>query len=699
VSDLSKNDNLDSLSLAYKHYNQGNIKKALEIVEPLLKMDGLDAFTKIKCKILKINIYSFSTGILLGHEESLKLAEVALLECKRLDHPLLTVDAIIALSGALLDNRDHFKALPLIEEGEKILQAMEESHSARVQERLAGLLLVKGFHFVYSRRDFDSGLWHLERGLKIFKEQEHVLGMIRSYYFIGVQYMHRNMTNQATENYQRSLELARQTGNNFWFAKALNNIGIIHQEKGDLDEALNTYQQTLKLWTEQDLEGWIAHAYFRIGIVHRSKNNFDEALGHLEKSLAMRKKQGNQIAIAGVLIEIGTTYQEQFDLTRALDYYQQALAICRKKKHTGIFIYMTLFSIAHVYRFQGNYQQALEYYRECMDLGQERGIEAVVAVSLKFIGSVYREKGEFKESLEYQEQALRMVEKTGNKWQMRNLCHSLGITYHSMGNQDKARMYYQRCMVLSREMGDIIDTAEILFDTIDVSLQNDDLDTAKILLLELQELKEINKDADIIDTRYRIAKALVLKNSDRLRDKIKAQNMFQQITDEGKFSRLVITAMVNLCDLLLDELRVSGRKEIVVEVKELSNKLLGIAKNQQAYPLLIETYLLQSKLALLELNLERAQLLLTQASILADERGLVQLAEKAKNEQATLSNQLSQWEKFVEQEPPMSEIIDLTRLDELIERMVQARIYPQEDRISKYVEKAQQVVETLEKDT
>jgi hypothetical protein len=127
-------------------------------------------------------------------------------------------------------------------------------------------------------------------------------------------------------------------------------------------------------------------------------------------------------------------------------------------------------------------------------------------------------------------------------------------------------------------------------------------------------------------------------------------------------------------------LKVSGSDGAFNEVIHWSNKLFEFAKTQQSYSLLIETYLLQSQLALLELDIQKAQNLLFQAELITSEKKLGKFAQRIAEEQESLHNNLSLWEKLIGQKATMTELIELANLDDILERMLKKRIYSKKAR-------------------
>ena len=125
----------------------------------------------------------------------------------------------------------------------------------------------------------------------------------------------------------------------------------------------------------------------------------------------------------------------------------------------------------------------------------------------------------------------------------------------------------------------------------------------------------------------KLSQALWLKHTDRLKHQVSAQLILEEIVD-GEIVKqdLTVTAMLNLFELLLEEFEKSDHIDVIAELEILSNKLLGVAKAHNLYPLLIETYILKAKLELMKSSPKSSQELLSQAYLLAQEKGLKSLA-------------------------------------------------------------------------
>lgn len=193
-----------------------------------------------------------------------------------------------------------------------------------------------------------------------------------------------------------------------------------------------------------------------------------------------------------------------------------------------------------------------------------------------------------------------------------------------------------------------------------------------------------------------VEEALILKTSPRARNRGRAEVLLEIVVNDAVVDhRLTVLAIFHLCDLLLQELQVSDDVEVLNEVQNLVLRLLDLAKSQYSFSLMTQIFVLQSRLALLELDIPKAQKLLIQASTLAEEKGLQTLALKIVEEQTTLDTQIHKWEDFIKRKASMSEIIEFIRIENYIEMVVRNKLLHKEVDVLDYATKAQSVVRTF----
>ncbi|MFX0170670.1 MAG: tetratricopeptide repeat protein [Candidatus Hodarchaeota archaeon] len=453
----------------------------------------------------------------------------------------------------------------------------------------------------------------------------------------------------------------------------LKSKGIIYWYKGDLDQALKYHQQDLEISKELDDKQGISDSFNNLGLVHWSKGNFDQAIEYYQQSLEIGEELGVKERISAVLNNLGNVYQMKGDHDQAMEYYQRSLILRKKIGNKGD-IALSLINLGVSYRMRGDLIQAQEYYQQSQTMFEDIGNKKGVALALNNLGDIYSLKGELNLALEHFQKSLQIYEELGIKQDFAMSLSNIGEIYQKKGDLNRALKYFQQSLTIYEDLGNDPSASVVLSHLVWLALDNEDTIMARQYLQKLEQIDEQTNNI-VINHRYRLAKALSLKMSRRARHKVKAAEILEQLVEEDiTDNSLTISAMIHLSDLLLSELKATGEEEVLREVRDLTQRLLDIAKQQSSHSLLVETYLLQSKLALIELDVERADELLIQAHNIAEDKGLNILARKVMYEHESIQSQLQKWEIIIKKNPSKREMINITNLDDLLDRMVRKTV-------------------------
>ncbi|MFX1253586.1 MAG: tetratricopeptide repeat protein [Promethearchaeota archaeon] len=635
----------ETLHRAKQLMYQGKLDDALDKVEKLEKMSELAINDLLECQLLKGTIQMKR-----GHyDQAIDLAQAVFNESKKQKHWLCMIDALIIRIEALWRIGKYSESFDLITQGEQLLSNISHASPSALKTRNAWL----GYH----------------KSVILFNRGE--LGL-------------------ASDHVQRSLALGEELSNQRIIALSFNMLGNIFSNKDEPDKTLEYYQQALALFEKLEEKQFIAFVLSNTSGIYLGKGELNKAIEYQQRMMSIYEEIGNKQFIGWGLHKTGYSYQMKGDLDQALAYYQKSLAL-HKEQNTKQDIASALKSIAYVYQRKGKLNLALEHFQQALALFEELDMKSVIPHILGSIGRIYVNKGELDSAIELYKKSLALFKELSPKENMAGAFASLGEIYHIKGWFDLALDYYQKSLDLSSKEFEAITP---LFKLIKLSIDTNKLEQGQEYLHQLEQIKNKFKDIKLVDQFYRVAQAMLLKTSNRVIQKGKAQELFQQVAEEKIIHHeLTIQAVLNLSELLLDELRMSGNEEVLKEVKTWSNKLLKLAHAQNSHSLLVETYLLQSNLALLELDTNRAQELLSQAQLLAEEKGLGQLATRSSTEYNSLVNQIRTWEKLIQERPSMSERVKLTQLENLVERMLRKRLLVQEEEVIDYARQARQLVD------
>lgn len=466
--------------------------------------------------------------------------------------------------------------------------------------------------------------------------------------------------------------------------------GKVYRKKGELDLALGYLQESFFIIQEYGSQYEKADILNILGIVHASRSENDSALEFLKKSLEIFEDLENRSQIIKLTNNIGMIHWLKGELDQALEYYKKSLFLSEdvgNKRYRAVL----LSNIGLINRHKGDLNSALDYFEKGLEIYKELESKSELATFYNNIGGILEIKGELNKASEYYQKSFTIAEELGDKQEIATSFNNIGNIYKELGEKKEAINYYEKSLFLYEELGNNLNISQMLFLLVMTIEESDEH-----LHHYFQKLQQINsiEDNKLITQFYRFGKAIILRKSDRIIQRAEAQQLLQEIVQEEIINiELTFYSTLYLCESLLLELRISGDDEIINEVYTLLKRFHKIAKEQYSYHWLAQIYWLESRLALLELDMERSQRLLTQAISLAKEKDLRRLAMEISREYESFIGQISRWEQIVEQKPSMEEVIELTQLGDLIDRMITKRIYRKEEEIIDYAAKAKELLE------
>jgi len=419
------------------------------------------------------------------------------------------------------------------------------------------------------------------------------------------------------------------------------------------------------------------------------KGELERAEEYLQQNLTIREQLQHPPEIAHSYIWLGWAYSQQEEKERVLEFYQQSLTIYEQLgiQH-GMALALSL--IGMVYTSTGELERALEVLQNSLAKCKQLGIPDTFAESNSFmqLGRIYKTKGELEDALECFHKGLAIEEARGSKKCIGWLLKELGITHMNKGQLEVAIEYLVKGLKIHEEPGWIADS---LLHLVIISLELGQLETARRYVHRLKALRT-KVDNKHVDQLYDLARAMRLKASPRTRDKIHAQLLFQQLAEQGIWFSTIIPATLNLCELLFFEFKTSEDPEILHEIQTSINQLHVQAKVQQNHSLLVETYLLQAKLALLDLDIPRTQYLLTEAQVIAEEKGLQLLTRSISDEYDTLLTQINQWKALQAWKTSPDEVSEFADLKAQVVRMIRTQLNEVSDNLLKEITTSFQIL-------
>ncbi len=475
--------------------------------------------------------------------------------------------------------------------------------------RTANQLVDKAIQYENKMREIDGLLYKILNLIKLEKKSE-VSSLIKI--------VEKNIKKVAKKD--PSLIIARK-------ARLLTSKGVIEYKSGNFVQSLDLHKKSLNLCLNVGNDYFTAITLLNVSEGFLSQGKMNKAMDYCLESIRISESANYLPVLALSLQNQGAIYKHKSELNQALKVYKRSLSLSQKLDNKYL-IGSALYGIGDVYRSSGEIEDSFQTFQKCLKIFEELDNQRGISIVLSHLGIIYSDRGELDLSLEYHQKSLQIKKKSGNKLFVGTSLNNIAIVYSYKGELEVAREYFDNAYKLIRKVGNDIYTSLTLYYFIRFLIAYLPL---PVLSNHLADLKEINdrQENKIINQAYSLAKALIYNRSDRLAKKGMAQQIFEQVI-EGKmvYYDFTVDALLNMCGYLIYELEKTGKEVVLEEVKKLVDKLWEVAKSQHSYWLFSETYLLQSKIALLEFDIEKAQALLDKAYAIASEKGLKSLVKR-----------------------------------------------------------------------
>jgi tetratricopeptide (TPR) repeat protein len=299
---------------------------------------------------------------------------------------------------------------------------------------------------------------------------------------------------------------------------------------------------------------------------------------------------------------------------------------------------------------------------------------------------IYAYRGNLALSFKDAKELLRVAQLYDQKRGISDGSLELGRYYWFSGDLDKALVHMDRAIRLSEDgavndFRGFVRMAVQLMGASLVSIEKEDLERAKKYFKRLEELREL-KTKEVhyyMNNTYQLVKSRLLQSSMRSRDRVMAEDLFREIIEEESVAFFYkLEALHGLCELFLIELRISNDINIIGEIKPLLEKLIGMAQKSGLNYYLIEAYILHGKLALVMFDIESSRRYLTQARRMAERFGYIILADEIKGLYEGMMVKIDTWEQMEKKDAPISERMELARLNDHLKGRFRTRIMKME---------------------
>jgi serine phosphatase RsbU (regulator of sigma subunit)/Tfp pilus assembly protein PilF len=233
-------------------------------------------------------------------------------------------------------------------------------------------------------------------------------------------------------------------------ALAYKNLGLGFYMQGEYRDALRNWELSLEIYRELGNDQLEANLLSNMGAIYHSTGKNVEAIEHWLPALKIAEELTDSTRIGTLLLNIGLVYSEQsstYDTAR--NYYLRAIEFGEALGDVHIMGIATM-NLGEVYIAKEEYDSALVSFEKALTLVTS---SIDIASALSFMGSIYSEKGDYELALRYHQDALEMAGRENAQRETVGILLGLASTYESLKDPYEAIRYYKQAEGIAEEIG------------------------------------------------------------------------------------------------------------------------------------------------------------------------------------------------------------------------------------------------------
>ncbi|HDQ70880.1 MAG TPA: tetratricopeptide repeat protein [Chloroflexi bacterium] len=324
------------------------------------------------------------------------------------------------------------------------LTALENRKTAEAAE----LLLRAGF--INTRQgDYDQALDQCQQGLDIAKELGELATLARAYNLMGHIFRLRGKSVQAIEYFQQAFQLQQRAGDIHGQATMHNQIANAYFDMGQWQEAEDNYRQARQMFDQVGDIYNLTVANNNLGGIARNQGRLDDALALYQEALESLGRIGGSLFVLGALhMNLGATFVRKGDteaarqhLKSSQSYYGQAQArdfLPELHRH-----------LAEAALLVGDLEETQRQAEQSLKLSRELEMRAEEGCALRTLGKLAVARGQIEEALQALGErpggSVAILDEVGDEYEKARSQLCLARVYASAGQPAAAQATLDDC--------------------------------------------------------------------------------------------------------------------------------------------------------------------------------------------------------------------------------------------------------------
>ncbi|MHA2251016.1 MAG: tetratricopeptide repeat protein [Candidatus Kariarchaeaceae archaeon] len=542
------------------------------------------------------------------------------------------------------------------------------------------------FRFKKARICYLQGLLHyktgftdkmkkpLELSIQLYQDCNDQVGASKAEQQLANYYARKFQPEKAIELLETCRQALTEVGNKEELAYCLQTMGWFHLFfKGNKSHALDLYKESIEIFESLNnrfevaiTKRMVAEVYFEIGA---------EFLNPLNEALKILEEIANKFELAITYQRKGYFLAQRGTLLLALEFFETAFKYSNKfgsTQYSSMINFWLSYGLFYtnkkpsIRKVETDYNDILEVFNQ----NNYRG-----GVYLLVIGTLGEIQRDYYNNLDqatiYLQEAIDTSFALGDRLNYGYYSTVLGNIHKLKGNYQQAKTIYESALETARALDQTLHRDIFLthayFHLIELLTENFPQEDINQYVKDMEKFSESIPESSQWHVLELLARGIFHKSSKRIDGIFHAKQLFQQVLKrKNLMAPQKSMALLNMCEVLILELKISDSPNILLELKDLITQIQTLGTESMLSSLKIEGMLLEAHLEQINNNFEDADGILDNALKLAERINIPHIIQKIKEEKNGMQESISLYQDALMKNRSLSEKINESRLMEYI---------------------------------
>ena len=351
----------------------------------------------------------------------------------------------------ILDKKDQLILSDRKEELSKIISSLLNNPKLLKDENKANILLFQGDLLTILGEWDDAILKYKEVRTELSSED---ITCMKSKMGMAEIMLMKNYHEDAKNLFNDILLWASNNNEEILAAEAYYQIGSVYERLQKYDVSLNHFEESIKFSIKTLNKKQLAKACYGEGRIYHQNQDYEIALNKKKEALKIALRIGNNNLASKILTSIGNTYDRMNLLDKEIETHEEAIALARKNGAVRTLAY-ALSNAGAAYMDNSNIESSMKYIDEAALIFDKLGEKYMIATTSLNMALNMLLQEEINRAFVLFDQCKDILIQINNKEKLMDSYYRFGIALNKIECLDKARIFLNKALELSNELGDV----------------------------------------------------------------------------------------------------------------------------------------------------------------------------------------------------------------------------------------------------